>query len=407
MVDWESFGVKSTPRPPMEVINDPRFYKPLLLSMALQLVVYYGNVYFLPRVFESDKARSWILTALSSFVMTLGSLPFVLGFFTNNFSLAFFPMLDGALPIALSAFFMTYLWGDLGLGSLHYRHLIHPMTGWFHHTLYTFVVFYLITWRLSGVFCILAVLEAPTLIMAAGAINKKWRRDFLFGGVFFVTRIVFHVFITYKIFSSFPGTYFYLISLGIFPLHVMWFHAWINQQIRLHKQRKKEALISKMPVKGVTTSTNTPTITINGTIKKAPTTSTSQPDLASITKDHLFASRNPKLAASLYASRSPYRALSQPELYSTTNEEEYDEEYDDTPTASSSGIRHKFRSGVTSARTSIRNAAHRMGERLRNSRLGGGLGLGSGTPILRTGRTAREYATSEESSLMGQPVFVS
>jgi hypothetical protein len=170
--------------------------------------------------------------------MTFGSLPFLFRFVTGDSHLGYFDWLDTDAAIGLSAFFISYLISDLVIGTIEYRSQIHPLSGWFHHTLYTFIVFYLIQWQICGAFCIFAFLELPTLLLAIGTIKKELRTDKLFGFVFFSTRIVFHTYMIGKMYQGFPGYYFYLIPCGIFPLHVLWFGQWVKQQVLLRSKMK-------------------------------------------------------------------------------------------------------------------------------------------------------------------------
>lgn len=229
--------------PALAVITDTSFYIPFLLSSLLQLTVYHICVSRFPSTFKTDRQKSWILTTLSSFVMTIGSLPFLLRFAIKDLHLGYFDWLHTYGSVGLSAFFITYLLFDLLIGSVEYKAQIHPMSGWFHHTLYTFVVFHLIQWQVSGTFCILAVLELPTLLLAIGTIRKELRRDRVFGAVFFATRIVFHVYMIKKIHEGFPGRHFYLIPIGVFPLHVLWFQGWVKQQVRIRAKNKSEEVV--------------------------------------------------------------------------------------------------------------------------------------------------------------------
>jgi hypothetical protein len=68
---------------------------------------------------ESPRRRSWLLTFLSSFIMTLGSIPCVLSFvYGSSFDLSQHPTINPATDIFLCSFFMAYLFLDLLIGTL-------------------------------------------------------------------------------------------------------------------------------------------------------------------------------------------------------------------------------------------------------------------------------------------------
>ncbi|KAJ3115949.1 hypothetical protein HDU96_010811 [Phlyctochytrium bullatum] len=136
----------------------------------------------------------------------------------------------------------------LTIPSMHPKQ-INPWSGWFHHTLYTAMVTHLVQRHLAPAFVIFGILEAPTLLMALGAIYKPLRNDKLFGGVFFATRLAFHVYLTLHLaFAAYPGTLTFLYPLGVLPLHVMWFNGWIKQQKRIHKAKLAAAEASKITI---------------------------------------------------------------------------------------------------------------------------------------------------------------
>ncbi|KAI8800038.1 hypothetical protein BJ742DRAFT_669257, partial [Cladochytrium replicatum] len=177
------------------------------------------------------KQKAWILTLQNSIVTALSSLPFLYQFIANGFSFVDFPALDTSFSKALTAFFMTYLLADLAFGALCYPELMDPLTGWFHHTLYTVLSFQILRWGVPGLLGVYLILEAPTLLLSMGQINRAFRKDMLYGGIFFSTRIVFHLVLSYKLFTDFHN-FLFLPTVSVFPIHVLWFKQWIVQQIK-------------------------------------------------------------------------------------------------------------------------------------------------------------------------------
>jgi hypothetical protein len=219
-------------RSAIDILFDPLFYIPLLIGLFIQPIIFTLVSHRFPSKFAVLKVQAWLLTLLSSAIMTLGSIPLVIAFMRENRQLNTFSQTNSAFSTGICAYFISYLISDLLIGSIYYRSLIHPVSGWFHHCLYIILVFYIIQISVPGIFTIFGILEAPTFIIALGSIHPPFRSDRLFGLLFFLTRICLHVYITFKIYQGFPENYHYLISASIIPLHVMWFRGWIKSQLK-------------------------------------------------------------------------------------------------------------------------------------------------------------------------------
>ncbi|KAI8807975.1 hypothetical protein BJ742DRAFT_295151 [Cladochytrium replicatum] len=216
----------------MDVLRDPYFIYPFIISAFIQIFTYYFLQHAFPKQFaQTRKQKAWILTLQNSFVTALSSVPFLYHFAANGFSFDDFPAIDTPFAKALTAFFMTYLLADLTFGALFYPELMDPMTGWFHHTLYTVLSFQILRWGVPGLLGVYLILEAPTLLLSMGQINKAFRKDMLYGGIFFSTRIVFHLVLSYKLFTDFHN-FLFLPTVSVFPIHILWFKQWIVQQIK-------------------------------------------------------------------------------------------------------------------------------------------------------------------------------
>jgi hypothetical protein len=127
------------------------------------------------------------------------------------------------------------------LGISYYPDCMDPITGWFHHSLYAFLLLFVIGWEKEGIFLVAGIQELPTLILSLGYLYKPWRQDRLFGLTFFLTRIVFHFFpLTWFIYRAWPEiTSFWITPLLVVPLHFYWFGKWVRQQIRQYKQAQE------------------------------------------------------------------------------------------------------------------------------------------------------------------------
>ncbi|KAJ3359513.1 hypothetical protein HDU91_004910 [Kappamyces sp. JEL0680] len=180
--------------------------------------------------------------------MTLGSLPFVASYFASACNLQVFPLMNSPLAVALVAFFMSYLLADCVLGYLHYPEQMNLVTGWIHHSIYLVLLPILVTSGLSGAFMVFAFMELPTIVLALGYLNEDWRSEYLFGGTFFLTRIVFHQYLAYQMYHTTP--HLLLPVVLIMPLHFYWFYSWLARQARLaaaKKTEKEEVVVDDCP----------------------------------------------------------------------------------------------------------------------------------------------------------------
>ncbi|ELU37611.1 hypothetical protein AG1IA_08361 [Rhizoctonia solani AG-1 IA] len=124
--------------------------------------------------FKTSKQRSWILTGLSSGFTSLAAIPYFCDFLASG---GHFHALRPATfwSNTVVAIFQGYL---VSLISWSDRYFIASI----------------LHWRLAG-FIIYSKdsSKIPTLILALGSLNKRFRSDYLFAGVFFSTRILLHV----------------------------------------------------------------------------------------------------------------------------------------------------------------------------------------------------------------------
>ncbi|KAJ3166984.1 hypothetical protein HK101_011856 [Irineochytrium annulatum] len=231
----------------LDFLATPTFLPSLLVFCVLQFAVYELLIAVFPRHFATVKQRGWILTTVSSLIMTAVSIPYLADLFDHIFisgpvgaTMRTAPCMLGWKQTSevIGAFFVSYCVMDMALGKHLYPSEMNPWSGYFHHSLYSFMVTNLAQRGLSGAFAIFGVLEAPTLLMSVAQIHRPLRNDNLFGAVFFATRIAFHVSLTLHLaIFAYPGTLVFLYPASVLPLHVMWFNGWIKQQRRLRAKR--------------------------------------------------------------------------------------------------------------------------------------------------------------------------
>ena len=68
--------------------------------------------------------------------------------------------------------------------------------------------------------------EIPTFLLSLGSFDSYFRNDSLFGITFFITRIIYHIILTW-IFRKHSSVLF--ISLSALGLHLYWFYTWFKK----------------------------------------------------------------------------------------------------------------------------------------------------------------------------------
>ncbi|KAI8617890.1 hypothetical protein BC830DRAFT_1111361 [Chytriomyces sp. MP71] len=222
------------------VLGDPTFTASIGGFFLFQILFYTALARCFPITFLSEKARAWILTGLNSLVSVLVSLPFWASFLARlDLSLPQKGFQEWTTAIRVfCGFFMSYLLGDLVLGSLLYRSQMGPSTGYFHHFLYLLLIPIALVYDLGGNFALMSFLELPTLVMAVAQVHKPLRNDALFGALYFLTRIMLHLVIVEQFVVGYPGKWLVLFPVLLLPLHIYWFLEWVQQQVRIRREKQ-------------------------------------------------------------------------------------------------------------------------------------------------------------------------
>jgi hypothetical protein len=167
----------------------------------------------------------------SSTIMTITSIPFVYEYVVHDCNLELFPLLESPFALVSCTFFITYLIADIMFGFIYYPQHMDPWTGWFHHITYLVLIPVLLSNHVGGGFMITMCMELPTVFLSIGYIIPSLRSELLFGMVFFITRILFHLFFAYQLYKVWSDRMGLVIcSLLTFPLHVYWFGKWVQRQ---------------------------------------------------------------------------------------------------------------------------------------------------------------------------------
>ncbi|KAF7968375.1 hypothetical protein HWV62_30865 [Athelia sp. TMB] len=217
---------------PASLLPQPDTY-PAVFLPALLLFVLLFHVVLATGVYATRKQRAWVLTTVAAAIMTGVSVPFVWDYAAGGADVRAVRTLP-ALSYATCRVFQAYLIADLTMGVIYYREQVGALTGWFHHTLYLFVVNTALSRGWAHMFCMCAAMELPTLLLGAAALHPRLRSNLAFAAAFFATRIAMHAVWAAQYALAKPGGSWMpaLVLGGVFPLHVLWFKACLAGFVR-------------------------------------------------------------------------------------------------------------------------------------------------------------------------------
>ncbi|PVU89511.1 hypothetical protein BB561_005306 [Smittium simulii] len=187
--------------------------------------------------YTTEKQLAWILTFTTCVTVVLASIPYLLQLFYHNLDVTKIVVTD-SFSLMICGFFEAYLIWDLLIGHKYYRSSFDLITGYFHHSFYILLVFYVSMIGYSAIFTLVFIMELPTIVLAIGSINKALRKDWLFASCFFSTRLLLHIVLIYRFFSYFPNRLIWKLLVSSLPLHIYWFYCFVKQQKRLRSKRK-------------------------------------------------------------------------------------------------------------------------------------------------------------------------
>jgi len=221
----------------IEVVRSSKTFVPALLAFC---AIYH----LLAPLFATPKQLSWILTTVASACMTLVSIPFMWDYLLSGGDVKRVRTLS-TLTYTTTRFFQAYLVSDLMMGAVYYRSQVSLVTGWIHHILYVFIIQVTINRAWTQIFCLCALMELPTFLLAISSLYPRLRSNIAFAVAFFVTRILLHIVwcISYLIPTNRAhttgGSILPSVMLaGIFPLHAIWFQGCLKGFIRRYKDRR-------------------------------------------------------------------------------------------------------------------------------------------------------------------------
>lgn len=120
-------------------------------------------------------------------------------------------------------YFMSYLVMDIWVGRRNYHKHLTSLSGYTHHIVYIFINLLALFRNITPMYFLHMTSEIPTFLLCLGGFDSFFRYDKLFGLTFFLTRIVYHLFLTFYFGSN---TLYYNVGILVFILHLYWFMNW-------------------------------------------------------------------------------------------------------------------------------------------------------------------------------------
>lgn len=202
----------------------------LLLFFCLEYFLHYHFVNEL-RPDLNEKQKSYILSIKSSLSMLLIGFYYNYHYFTSKFNkVDFFNILEkkGSLDFGkiIVLYFTAYLIMDIYIGSQDYASSMKSLSGYFHHSVYTVINMVSLNIGLFPMYLLHMISELPTLILGIGSFDPSLRDDNLFGITFFMTRIVYHIVLTWMFREN---TVLLGLSLATLAMHIYWFSGWVKK----------------------------------------------------------------------------------------------------------------------------------------------------------------------------------
>ena len=209
-----------------------------LLLSSLFIVLFCIDYYFIyndtikRNSHLSERQRAHILSIKASTTLFLLSVYFNYKFYKSGFDTDLYTnnlTSSDNFILELSVLnLMSYLITDCYVGYNKYHKYMCTLSGYTHHIAYIFISMAALNIDASSFYFLYMIEEFPTMFLSTGSYNKELRKDNIFGITFLLTRILYHIYLTWKFRSNSMFLILGLLSLG---LHTYWFKNWFVKYI--------------------------------------------------------------------------------------------------------------------------------------------------------------------------------
>ena len=207
--------------------------------IGLALLYFVGLLIIRKNQANAQRRRAWIITFLSSVVMSFAGLYFALRLYTTRGTILLPDPLenssetaDSVVSKALCLFFLGYCFTDTFFCVLHYPDQV--SIGLRHHTGYAVLLVYLMHSGKSLLFAVGAIEELPTLILSLYELRGETRPRLATGLAIFAMRLSYHLYVTYKA-AELMNTPLFFFSVYLLLHHIAWFRSWFFKRVEAVK----------------------------------------------------------------------------------------------------------------------------------------------------------------------------
>jgi hypothetical protein len=194
--------------------------------------------------FPEPKKQAWIISMVNSFVCLNISAAYLIVKVPSREGFFWFGENGKEIFLGIdNVSFLTCLWFalanifDLIFGVCFYRSQVGFLTGYFHHSIYIWMMVVSTTGdgyilqheKFASAFAFLFIEEIPTLLLALGSVFPALRSDLGFGITFFLSRIVYHGYMMVYSYVSNCGLLIYCLFGLTFIMHLNWFYGWVSK----------------------------------------------------------------------------------------------------------------------------------------------------------------------------------
>eukprot|EP00386_Alphamonas_edax_P006014 GDKI01019610.1.p1 GENE.GDKI01019610.1~~GDKI01019610.1.p1 ORF type:complete len:269 (-),score=43.21 GDKI01019610.1:101-853(-) len=225
----------------------------LLGCFVFQCCYVFGMRYIFMHIVKTQykcpqKLSAWTITSLTGPVMSAISLYLIYIAVEQEGIDIFYSDFDGFKRVITSQPYMSRFVGlyfiahcatDLVLGQILYPKELDMLSCYLHHTIYAYVVHYMIVKGSDNLFGLLSCVELANICMAVGNIHTPWRFDWTFGIVWFLIRICFHACVArmchVTMLTHSPLAVY--VAWGGLGMHVWWWWGWAKGKLGLKKKK--------------------------------------------------------------------------------------------------------------------------------------------------------------------------
>lgn len=209
------------------------YYGSDLYSLVLQVVLVILWFISVQSYFkDSLKKQAWLIMFLLSIVLAMSSIIYGTYVEMNGGYVLESVFAENIYSRTVVTFFAACNIADILVGVYYYPSYCDPFTTYFHHFFYVSCCFVYIGNGQTLIFLLGFFVEIPTVLLNLGVVFPSLRTDLLYGVIFFIFRVFYHVIFTYRVAQIDVSGIAWKLILVPFPAHLLWFYKWFQGYLK-------------------------------------------------------------------------------------------------------------------------------------------------------------------------------